>query len=475
MNRRKFIRNAGLGLGALTMAPNMAFAAKDVSPFTSHRPEKSKRHFTSKAIDKAVAAFKNDCSDPELAWMFENCFPNTLDTTVDHSMIHGKPDTFIITGDINAMWLRDSTAQVWPYLPFCQKDKKLKTMIHGLINRQTKCILIDPYANAFNKDDKTVSHWASDMTDMKPELHERKWEIDSLCYAMRLAHGYWKTTGDTTPFDANWEQSIKAIVQTFKEQQRKDGNGPYSFMRKTNKQEDTLPLWGAGAPTKPVGLICSMFRPSDDATVFPFLIPSNYFAVEELRHVAEMLKAMNMDQQLAKACMDLANEVDQALKIYARAEVKGIGTVIPFEVDGFVNQLLEDDGNIPSCLSLPYLGAIEKTDPLYLNTRKFLLSDMNPYFAKGKAGEGITGPHVGKDNIWPMAIVMRAMTSTSDEEIKFCIDMLKKTHAGTGFMHESFDKDDPTKFSRSWFAWANTLFGELIWDLYQQKPHLVSC
>ncbi|WP_338238270.1 glycoside hydrolase family 125 protein [Persicobacter diffluens] len=472
MNRRTFVKNAGLSTGLLSIAPHFAWAKEE--KFVSQRPKVADRKFTSKAVEKAIKTFKKACKDEELAWMFENCFPNTLDTTVDFSMIDGKPDTFVITGDINAMWLRDSTAQVWPYLPFCQEDEQLKLMIHGLINRQTKCILIDPYANAFNKG-KEGSHWENDFTEMKPELHERKWEIDSLCYAMRLSHGYWKATGDPQPFDDQWETSITYILRTFREQQRKEGIGPYSFMRKTQKQEDTVPLWGAGAPVNPVGLICSIFRPSDDATVFPFLIPSNYFAVNELRNTAGMLRHIRKNESLAIACEELADEVAEALRKYARTDIPGVGEVIPFEIDGFVNRLLMDDGNIPSCLSLPYLGAIDQKDPLYLRTRDFLLSEKNPYFAKGKAGEGITGPHVGKDYIWPMAIVMRAMTSNSDQEIAFCLDMLKNTHAGTGFMHETFHKDDAQNFTRSWFAWANTLFGELIWDLYLEKPALVHC
>src|SRR5699024_3557983 len=176
--------------------------------------------------------------DPKLAWMFENCFPNTLDTTVDFSTKNGRPDTFVITGDIDAMWLRDSSAQVHPYVPLAPKDEKLQRMLAGVINRQTKCILIDPYANAFNKK-PTGSHWDSDLTKMNPWLHERKWEIDSLCYPTRLAYEYLKTTGDTSPFDAKWQKAMKSIVRTFTEQQRKHGRGPYHFQRKTARPSDT--------------------------------------------------------------------------------------------------------------------------------------------------------------------------------------------------------------------------------------------
>ena len=220
--------------------------------------------------------------------MFENCFPNTLETTVHYRTTDGKPDTFVYTGDIHAMWLRDSGAQVWPYVQLANKDPELKKMLEGVIRRQFKCINIDPYANAFN-DGAVGGEWMSDLTDMKPELHERKWEIDSLCYPLRLAYQYWKETGDASIFDSEWIQAITNILTTFKEQQRKEGVGPYKFQRKTERALDTLNNNGLGAPVNPVGLIVSAFRPSDDATTLQFLVPSNFFAVSSLKKAAEIL------------------------------------------------------------------------------------------------------------------------------------------------------------------------------------------
>ena len=231
--------------------------------------------------------------------MFENCFPNTLDTTVDFKIMNGRPDTYVITGDIDAMWLRDSSAQVWPYLPLAREDAALQKLLAGVINRQTQCILKDPYANAFYKDGTTLSQWRTDQTLMKPGVHERKWEVDSLCYPIRLAHGYWKATGDTAPFDESWRKAIRVVLETFRTQQRKTGNGPYSFKRRTEVQTDTLAGNGYGRPAKPVGLICSMFRPSDDATVFPFLVPSNFFAVASLRQAAEMMEQIHHNGETA--------------------------------------------------------------------------------------------------------------------------------------------------------------------------------
>ncbi|MBI9072584.1 MAG: glycoside hydrolase family 125 protein [Melioribacteraceae bacterium] len=444
-----------------------------MSEYTSNRPILAARKFTSKAVEKVIKEFKENVDNKELAWLFENCFPNTIDTTVNFKIEKGKPDTFVITGDIDAMWLRDSTAQVWPYLQLCNEDEELKQMIAGLINRQTKCILIDPYANAFN-DGAAPSEWESDHTDMKPELHERKWEIDSLCYAIRLAYGYWRETRDISCFDKTWFESIKLVEKTFVEQQRKENTGPYSFMRTTNRLTDTVAGFGYGNPIKPVGLICSMFRPSDDSTIYPFLIPSNLFAVVSLRQAEEMVTAIFNDNVFAAELKTLADEVEQAVKDYAISTHLEFNEIYAYEVDGFGNKVYMDDSNIPSLLSLPYLGAFDSNDGVYKSTRKFLHSDSNPYFFKGKAAEGIGGPHVGLDYIWPMSITMRALTSTDDDEIKECIKMLVNTHGGAGFMHEGFHKDDPKKFTRKWFAWSNTLFGELILKTYKTKPELLN-
>lgn len=443
--------------------------AIDQKSFKTNRPAKNKRLFISQAVENEIDRIKKMLTNPKLAWMFENCFPNTLDTTVHYRLLDGKDDTFVYTGDIHAMWLRDSGAQVWPYVQLANKDEKLKKMLAGVVRRHFISINIDPYANAFNDGPKLEgNHWATDMTDMKPELHERKWEIDSLCYPIRLAYHYWKTTGDASVFDEAWLKAIENVLKTFHEQQRKEGVGPYKFQRETERQLDTLNNHGLGNPVNPVGLIVSSFRPSDDATTFQFLIPSNFFAVTSLRKAAEILTAVNNKPTVAKQCTDLAQEVETALKKYATHNHPKYGTIYAFEVDGFGNQYLMDDANVPSLLALAYLGDVDVNDPIYQNTRKFVWSLDNPYFFKGTAGEGIGGPHIGYDMIWPMSIMMKAFTSQNDEEIKTCIKMLMDTDAGTGFMHESFNKNDPKDFTRLWFAWQNTLFGELILKLVDE-------
>ena len=275
-------------------------------------------------------------------------------------------------------------------------------------------------------------------------------------------------TGDDSVFGPKWVEAAGKILETLRAQQRKDGLGPYSFRRTTDRQLDTKCCDGYGNPVNPVGLIVSSFRPSDDATTFDFLVPSNFFAVSALRKAAEILETVNKEKKMAKECRALANEVEAALKKYAVVEHPEFGQIYAFEVDGFGNKFLMDDANVPSLLAMPYLGTVSFDDPVWKNTRKFVLSQSNPYFFKGKAAEGIGGPHIGYDMVWPMSIIMRALTSDNDKEIKWCVETLLNTDAGTGFMHESFHKDDPSKFTRKWFAWANTLFGEMILHLIDE-------
>ena len=467
MNRRQFIQSSSLAMGSLWLSTP---AAAETFPVVRTPP--SDRNFSSPAVEATIRRMKSTIKDPELAWLFENCFPNTLDTTVQFQMKDGRPDTFVITGDINAMWLRDSTAQVWPYLPLIPQDETLKKLIAGVVNRQTDCILIDPYANAFN-DGPGHSEWLKDHTEMKPELHERKWEVDSLCYAVRLAYHYWKTAKDTSVFDEKWLQAARFIVATFREQQRFNGRGPYRFGRTTSWSTDTVPGNGYGNNTKPNGLIHSIFRPSDDATQYPMLVPSNLFAVVSLRQMAEIADAVYQNPAFATECRNFANEVEQAIKKHAIVKHSTFGPIYAMEVDGFGNCLFQDDANVPNLLSLPYLGAVSTSDKVYKNTRRFVLSDSNPYFFRGKAAEGVGSPHTLVNQIWPMSIIMRAMTSTNDQEIAAQLQFLKATHAGTGFMHESFDKDDAAKFTRKWFAWANTLFGELLLKIERERPQLL--
>lgn len=426
------------------------------------RPPEAERLFRSAAVEARIEQVSAKIGNDKLRSMFRNCFPNTLDTTVHFDDDGDSPRTFVYTGDIHAMWLRDSGAQVWPYVDLCGQDAHLRRMIAGVINCQWELIGRDRYANAFN--DGPTGEGADDDTGAprNPWVFERKWEIDSHCYPVRLAYRYWKVTGDTSVFGEAWLQAMDDILLTFREQQRKEGDGPYRFLRKTDRQLDTKARVGLGHPVNPIGLICSAFRPSDDATQYEFLVPSNFFAVSILRKAAEILESVNGRVDMAAGCRALADEVEGALRKYAVLTHPRFGKIYAYELDGFGNAYLMDDANVPSLLSLGYLTDEMADDPIYLNTRKFVWSPYNPYFWRGKAGEGIGGPHIGTRSIWPMSIMMKAFTATEDAEIAACLEQLAKSDAGTGFMHESFDKDDSSLYTRPWFAWANTLFGELI-------------
>ena len=444
----------------ITIALLLITLSCQAQKYPDQRPAPEDRLFTSPAVEAKIAQTAPLIKNPKLRWMFCNCFPNTLDTTVHYDKETGL--TFVYTGDIHAMWLRDSGAQVWPYVELAPQDPELKAMIAGVIKQQFRLINIDPYANAFNQG--PTGEGAKDDTgaSQSPWVFERKWEIDSHCYPVRLAHRYWKVTGDTEVFDDQWLKAIENILKTFREQQRKNGDGPYYFLRVTDRQLDTKDRRGWGNPVNPVGLIASSFRPSDDATQFEFLVPSNFFAVDILRKASEILTTVNGKPALAQQCTELADEVEQALKKYAIVRHPEFGDIYAYEVDGFGNAYLMDDANVPSLLSLGYLIPGMADDPIYQNTRNFVWSPYNPYFWRGKAGEGIGGPHIGKEAIWPMSIMMKAFTARDKKEFQECIDQLLATDAGTGFIHESFEKDDATDYTRPWFAWQNTLFGELV-------------
>lgn len=472
--RRRLIvqcTRAVVGAGALSFLPKILSAQQETA-LTSKRPLPADRKFRSVAVEEYIAAVQKLIGNANLATIFGNCFPNTLDTTVVQGRFEGKPDTVVLTGDIPAMWLRDSSAQVWPYLPLAAKDPALRDLLEGVIRRQTRCLLTDPYANAFMADlGAAPLEWGRhDKTEMKQGVGERKYELDSLCYPIRLAYGYWKYTGDTKPFDTTWKRAMQAVLQTMRVQQRKHDLGPYRFQRSAFNPTDSL-VNGIGNPAKPVGLIASCFRPSDDACVFPFLIPANLFAVTSLRQLAAMTGFILHDASMANEASVLAAEVEAALKQHGIVQTAS-GTIWAYEVDGFGGELLMDDANVPSLLGLPYLESSVDA-ALYSRTRRFVWSSRNPWFFSGSAGEGIGGPHIGRDSIWPMSQIIYALTSLSPAEVSRSINMLAASAMATGFMHESYEKNDSGKFTRAWFAWANTLFGELVAKTAHQNPELL--
>ena len=433
------------------------------------RPKPEQRAFRSRAVDAKIAevtaALRAKGRD-KLALMFENCFPNTLDTTVCYRRgPDGEDETFVYTGDIHAMWLRDSAAQVWPYLRFVKEDEPLRRMIRGVVLKQFELIRLDPYANAFNDLPPDVAAQPGEMQSgvrVKKGVFERKYELDSLCYPIRLAHGYWKASGDASVFDARWLVTLRAILAVMREQQHKTSWKSSYFFARAAVCNNAIENGGWGRQVKPVGLVASSFRPSDDATQLPFLVPSNLMAADVLGKAAEIVGKVNGEAELAQECRTLKAEIEAAIERHAIREHPTAGRIYAFEVDGFGSALFMDDANVPSLIAIPYFTDCPKDDPVYRATRAYVWSEENPWFFCGKAGEGIGGPHCGYGSIWPMSVILKGLTTDDPAEIDACLGQLLGTDAGTSFVHESHDKDDAGDFTRPWFAWANTLFGELV-------------
>jgi meiotically up-regulated gene 157 (Mug157) protein len=369
--------------------------------------------------------------------------------------------TYVITGDIPAMWLRDSAAQLRPYLALAPYDQQLSDLLAGAVRRQLRYVLLDPYANAFNAEDDGHGHQDDD-TAMSGWVWERKYEIDSLCAPLQLAYLLWRATGRSDHLDATFRAAAWTIITLWRREQRHDEQSPYFFRRQNCPPDDTLSHDGKGAPVAETGMTWSGFRPSDDACAYGYLVPANMFAVVALRYVAELAELVLRDADLRLAAVDLAAAIEAGIRRYATVEHPAHGTIYAYETDGMGRYNLMDDANVPSLLSLPYLGYCAAADPIYRNTRAFVLSEDNPYFYRGAAAAGIGSPHTPPRYIWHIALAMQGLTTTDPAEREQMLDLLESTDAGTGYMHEGFHADDPAQFTRPWFAWANALFSELV-------------
>lgn len=398
----------------------------------------------------------------DLAPLAAQCFLNTMETTV-RQLEDGS--YFVITGDIPAMWLRDSAAQVRPYVKYAKEEPELQKILEGIIEKQAEFVCIDPYANAFNESANGLGH--QDETKLNDHVWERKYEVDSLCAPLYLGYAYWKATGIDRIFTPVWHEMIKHIVETFTIEQE-HGNSEYFFRRYDCVKSDTLPCKGKGRPVNRTGMTWSGFRPSDDCCKFGYLIPSNMMAVTALGYGEQICKECYGDEELAGRCHELAEEILDGILAYGIVEHPKYGKIYAYETDGFGNYNMMDDANSPSLLAMPYLGFCDREDELYQNTRRFLLSADNPYYYEGSLARGMGSPHTPQGYVWPIGIVMQALTSGSREEILDCLGMLAKTHAGTNYMHESFHPSMPEQYTRPWFAWANTLFAELLDKLMEE-------
>ncbi|KQX46928.1 glycoside hydrolase family 125 protein [Paenibacillus sp. Root444D2] len=404
--------------------------------------------------------------DPGLSEIFQKCYPNTLETTVE---LLDDGTSFVITGDIPAMWLRDSSAQVRPYIQLAVDDPDVQRMIRGVIERQARYLMLDPYANAFNKEPNGQGH-SGDLTVKGPWVWERKYELDSLCYPVQLCWDYWEATQDRMVFSETVHTMFHRIVEIMRVEQRHDRDSEYAFERTGCPPSDTLPFGGRGTRTNYTGMIWSGFRPSDDACKFGFLIPSNMFAVIILRYIGQLAKEIYRDHSLIESAYKLSVEIEFGIETYGKVKHPEHGWMYAYETDGFGNYNLMDDANVPSLLSIPYLGYRDANDPVYRNTRKFVLSPDNPYYSSGRFAQGVGSPHTPPGHIWPIGLIIQGLTSIDPIERDDLVRMLVSTTAGTGFMHESFHPDRPDTFTREWFAWANSLFGEFICRWLEQKP-----
>ncbi len=399
---------------------------------------------------------------PALAPAAKQCYLNTIETTVKRC---DNGDYFVITGDIPALWLRDSAAQLRPYMPLCREDEALSEIMRGVIRRHAYYVGLDAYANAFNEN-PTGSPHSEDETDRYSDLiWERKYEVDSLCASVLLLTDYFDATGDRSVFDGAVCAMLRTIADTFIREQRHAENSSYFFRRRNVGETDTMPNGGMGNPVGYTGMTWSGFRPSDDRCVYNYLIPANMMAAVAMKKAAVLFSEAIGDAQYAEKCAVLEKEIRDGVERFGTVDHPVFGRIYAYETDGLGNHLLMDDANSPSLLAIPYIGYAEKDDPVYRNTRAFILSEHNPWYFKGKAASGIGSPHTGPDKIWHISLVMQILTSTDEAEKQACLEMLAGTHADTYFMHESFNKDDPSDYTRSWFAWANALFAQMLASL----------
>lgn len=399
---------------------------------------------------------------PSLAPFAASCFLNTVETTVQ-TLPTGE--TFVITGDIPAMWLRDSSAQVRNYLPFAAHDSEVRAMLEGVIAKQAHDVLTDAYANAFNAE--ANGRGFRDHTEHNDCVWERKYEVDSLCAPIFLLRDYTAATNFTNVFDENVHRMLTRIAEVFTLEQHHERSA-YTFERDDCVPSDTLPNSGKGSPVAPTGMTWSGFRPSDDACQYGYLLPSNIMAVVAMECAAEWADTFYHDAALADRCRALSSEIREGIRRFGLAQHPEFGEIYCYETDGLGHQLLMDDANAPSLLSLPYLGFCDASDARYQRTRRFVLSTANPFYHEGCAATGVGSPHTPDGFVWHIGIIMQALTSTSRDEITACLHMLASTHAGTFRMHEAFDPNNPSDFTRPWFAWANTLLASLMIKLMDE-------
>ncbi|EER25218.1 hypothetical protein CPC735_018220 [Coccidioides posadasii C735 delta SOWgp] len=473
------------------------------------RPAEVCRTFSSPYVEKVIEDVTSRMVDKDLARIFQNAFPNTLDTTVKWHIKGSEevkkskkskkkkganpaawegPQSFIVTGDINAEWLRDSTNQLAQYQVLSKKDPNIKNLILGAINTQAEFVIQSPYCNAFQP--PPASQLPPTNNGQEDSVHpvyeptvvfECKYELDSLANFLSLGNQFYEHSGSSAFLTGRWYQALDTVLNVIQAQSEStfDEYGSYvrneyTFQRTTDIGTETLNLGGIGNPlNNETGLVRSAFRPSDDATIMGFFIPANAMMAVELKRTANVLQETGGNAELIDRLRGLSKRIEQGVWEHGVITHKKYGEVFAFEVDGYGSFVLMDDANLPSLLALPLLGFVKEDDKVYQNTRRMILSKSgNPYYLVGSAFHGIGGPHIGVKNAWPMSVLVRARTAQSDAEIMESINMVRDSSL-LGLIHESVNVNRIQQYTRSWFAWANSVFAQTILDLAERKPHLL--
>ena len=503
-----------LGLGALVGDSATAGAAAQSCPDYSsysqarHEPFSSGRHalsyqrpapacrtFNSSAVETLLADMTSVIADPDLYRLFENAYPNTLDTAIRWrgraANNSAEELTFIITGDIDAMWLRDSANQLQSYRTLLEPDPSpdsIASLYRGAINLQARYLLTAPFCNSFQPPPESGIPPAenpaasSDAVFPPPDpaaVFECKYELDSLAAFLQLSTDYYEATHDAAFFAAfQWLPAVQAVLATARSMMRPtyaaDGAvlpSPYTFTRRTTRATETLANDGIGSPVaRDTGLVRSAFRPSDDSTLFQFLIPANMMFARYLESAALIVEELRDDAPagLADEMREFSAALRQAINrhgiVPVRVDSGGDGDgedgnsggsdvemVYAYEVDGFGSAALMDDANIPSLLAAPFFGYLAASDPVYQRTRaRILNASGNPYFMQGPAINAVGGPHAGPGMAWPMASIVRILTSDDDDEIVRVLGEIVSTTDGLGLIHESVNSFNASQWTRQW-------------------------
>lgn len=508
------LASAGLGACQSSACPDYStYSAQKHPPYSSgkyqlsyQRPDPSCRTFNSSAVEDTITRMSSVITDPDLYRLFQNAFPNTLDTAIKwHGMAANNSAeelTFVITGDINAMWLRDSANQMQSYLSLLTPSNStdsIASLYRGVINLQARYLLTSPFCNSFQPPVEsgiapTNNEWAASdtvtPTYSKDSVFECKYELDSLAAFLQISTNYFSATNDASFFGAfQWTSAVQAVLATAKSMLTptygSDGRvltSPYTFTRMTNRATETLANDGLGSPVaNGTGLIRSAFRPSDDSTIYQLFIPANMMFARYLESSAEIASAIGAED-LAAEMQDLASSLRVAITEHGIVPVVsrsdgGVETIYAYEVDGFGSTNIMDDANIPSLLAAPFFGYLNASDPVYQRTRARILNTAsingNPYFMRGPVISAVGGPHVGPGMAWPMASVVRILTSDDDDEIATALKGIVSSTDGLGLIHESINTFNQSTWTRQWFSWANGLFGQMILDLDSRKPGIL--